>query len=49
MIKYTNDPSAKTEFLVGDTVITTKEGMGEIIAVNGQQLTLQHEHGICYA
>ncbi len=47
---YKNDP---TDFAVGDTIATDKEGAGmiegEIIAINGQQLTCQWEYGIFFA
>lgn len=52
-VAYKNDPKATVDFAVGDHITTTKEGIGEvegeIVAVNGQQLTCRWEHGIFYA
>lgn len=49
---FRNDPNAKVDFAVGDTITTTKDGIefeGEVIAVNGQQLTCRWQHGTFYA
>lgn len=50
---YRNDPQAKVDFAVGDMIKTTKEGVGEVegevVAINGQQLSCRWEHGSFYA
>ena len=43
--------NANVQFCVGDEVQVDKDGTtieGEVVAVNGQQITIKHEHGICY-